>query len=140
VRRAGEFEKERGTPSSQFYLLCLARGLRVFNAAENFAESFLWRYARTWPERIELRRLDVGSLELFRGVEDQERDGFNERSECGATSLYGRSLPGEPLSSEKARVSHRYKASIQSNVRLAETCIGEMIPTRRDGETGSGAS
>jgi molecular chaperone HtpG len=47
------------TAMNQYRLLVAARGVRVFDASEPYAESFLQRYAHTYPERVELRRLDA---------------------------------------------------------------------------------
>jgi hypothetical protein len=71
------FIAERGS-ANQFYLLCAARKIHVFNAAEPFAESFLERYATAFPARIHLSRLDVaGSDTIFEPVpEGPERDRF----------------------------------------------------------------
>lgn len=56
--------EERGS-TTQFYMLCSARGLRVIDASEPFAGSFLQRYQEIWPERIRLVRLDVSSSETI---------------------------------------------------------------------------
>lgn len=77
---------ERGS-ATQFYLLCGARGLHVFNASENFAERFLERYAKTWPERIQLTRLDVtASQHIFTELkpDDPDRARFRELEETYA--------------------------------------------------------
>jgi molecular chaperone HtpG len=67
---------ERGS-ANQFFLLAQARGIRVFNCAEAFAERFLKRYADTWPERAHLTRLDVaGSEIIFEPLNDEETEYF----------------------------------------------------------------
>lgn len=61
----------------QYYMLCAARGLCVFDCAEPFAERFLTRYAATWPERIELCRLDLASSEaIFEPLSDADSQRF----------------------------------------------------------------
>jgi molecular chaperone HtpG len=68
---------ERGS-ANQYFLLASARSIRVFNCAEPFAERFLQRYARTWPERVHLHRLDVaGSDIIFEPLADDERETFS---------------------------------------------------------------
>lgn len=79
-RRVVHYFTERGS-ATQYYVLCAAKGIRVFNASEPFAERFLERYARTFPERVDLSRLDVtGSAVIFEPVpeEDRRRDRFRE--------------------------------------------------------------
>jgi molecular chaperone HtpG len=67
---------ERGS-ATQYFLLASARSMRVLNCAEPFAEQFLKRYARTWPERVHLNRLDVtGSETIFEPLAEAEREGF----------------------------------------------------------------
>ena len=71
---------ERGSVM-QYYVLCAARGIRVFDASEPFAERFLERYARLWPERLRLSRLDVtGSEVIFEPLPDDhaDKDRFRE--------------------------------------------------------------
>jgi molecular chaperone HtpG len=65
---------ERGSVN-QYYVLCAARGIRVFDASEPFAERFLVRYAKTWPDRLRLSRLDVtGSEVIFEPLSDADPD------------------------------------------------------------------
>jgi molecular chaperone HtpG len=72
---------------SQFYMLCQARGLRVFNAAGNFTRTFLERYQRLWPERIHLKRIDVSTSDIiFGSVTSEERKQF-EQLQVLASSL-----------------------------------------------------
>jgi molecular chaperone HtpG len=74
------FITERGSVN-QYYLLCAARGIRVFDASEPFAERFLERYAKVWPDRLRLSRLDLtGSEVIFEPLaeEDPEREKFRE--------------------------------------------------------------
>jgi molecular chaperone HtpG len=67
---------ERGS-ANQYFLLASARSLRVLNCDEPFAERFLKRYARTWPERVYLTRLDVaGSETIFEPLTDDEAERF----------------------------------------------------------------
>jgi molecular chaperone HtpG len=67
---------ERGS-ANQFFLLANARSMRVFNCAEPFAERFLQRYARLWPDRVHLTRLDVaGSETIFEPLGEDERDRY----------------------------------------------------------------
>lgn len=77
---------ERGS-ATQYYVLCAARGLHVFNASENFAERFLERYAATWPDLIQLTRLDVtASQHIFTELKaaDPDREKFRELEETYA--------------------------------------------------------
>lgn len=67
---------ERGS-ATQYFVLCQARGLRVVDAAEPFAERFLKRYVETWPSRARLVHLDIsGGDHIFEPVDDQERARF----------------------------------------------------------------
>jgi HSP90 family molecular chaperone len=67
---------ERGS-ANQYFLLAGARSIRVFNCAEAFAEAFLERYARTWPQKVHLNRLDVaGSDTIFEPLADDEIERF----------------------------------------------------------------
>jgi molecular chaperone HtpG len=67
---------ERGS-ANQYFLLANARSIRVFNCAEPFAERFLERYARTWPQKVHLSRLDVASSEtIFEPLADEEAERF----------------------------------------------------------------
>ncbi|GAA4440483.1 ATP-binding protein [Phytohabitans houttuyneae] len=69
---------ERGS-SNQYFLLASARNIRVFSCAEPFAERFLRRYARTWPQRVHLSRLDVASSEtIFEPLAGDEHERFAE--------------------------------------------------------------
>jgi len=77
-RAVVHFLTERGSVN-QYYVLCAAKGIRVFNASEPFAERFLERYAKTWPDRMRLSRLDVtGSEEIFEPLKGEEADQFRE--------------------------------------------------------------
>jgi molecular chaperone HtpG len=68
------FLTERGSVM-QYYVLCAARGIRVFDASEPFAERFLERYAKTWPDKLRLSRLDVtGSEVIFEPLADTDPD------------------------------------------------------------------
>jgi hypothetical protein len=75
---------ERGS-ANQYYLLAGARGIRVLNCAEPFAERFLQKYAQAWPQRVYLRRLDVaGSDTIFEPLTAEEAARFAElESACG---------------------------------------------------------
>jgi molecular chaperone HtpG len=67
---------ERGS-ANQFFLLASARSIRVFNCAEPFAERFLERYAKTWPQKIHISRFDVaGSETIFEPLADDEAERF----------------------------------------------------------------
>jgi molecular chaperone HtpG len=69
------------TPSSanEFILLASARGMRVFNCSNAHAERFLERYARTWPERVHLTRLDAAPhATLFEALSPDDRERFAE--------------------------------------------------------------
>jgi molecular chaperone HtpG len=69
---------ERGS-ANQFFMLANARSIRVFNCAEPFAERFLERYQRTWPERVHLHRLDVaGSETIFEPLDEAEQEAYAE--------------------------------------------------------------
>ena len=74
---------EQGS-ANQYFLLAGARGIRVFDCSEPFAETFLNRYARTWPERIQPRRLDLaGSETIFEPLDDAEAERFADlRAAC----------------------------------------------------------
>jgi molecular chaperone HtpG len=79
---------ERGS-ANQFFLLASARSIRVFNCAEPFAERFLERYAKTWPNRVHLSRLDVaGSETIFEPLSDDEMERFADLQ-----SAYSRVVP-----------------------------------------------
>ncbi|MEP7023825.1 MAG: ATP-binding protein [Actinomycetota bacterium] len=82
---------ERGA-ANQYFLLASARGIRVFNCAENFAERFLELYAATWPQRVTLRRLDVaGSETIFQPLDEGEADRFAYlEAACGLVFPDGR--------------------------------------------------
>lgn len=81
---------ERGA-ATQYYVLCRARGIHVFDAAEPFAERFLERYAATWPERVRLSRVDVaGSDLIFSALDDKDPD--RERYK-DLEAEYGRVFP-----------------------------------------------
>lgn len=65
--------------ANQYFLLARARGIRVFDCAEPFAERFVKRYAETWPERVQLHRLDMaGSETIFEPLTEAEREAFAE--------------------------------------------------------------
>lgn len=69
---------ERGS-ANQYYLLASARSIRVFNCAEPFAERFLKRYQRTWPDLVHLHRLDMaGSDSIFEPLTEAERETYAE--------------------------------------------------------------
>jgi molecular chaperone HtpG len=69
---------ERGS-ANQFFMLAGAKSIRVFDCAEPFAEEFLERYARTWPDRVHLSRLDVaGSDTIFEPLAAEEAPGYHE--------------------------------------------------------------
>jgi molecular chaperone HtpG len=71
-RRMVHYIAERGA-TAQFFLLCRSKGLRVFDTGEPFAEQFLERYAREWPERVSLNRIDVASSTvIFEKVGEDE--------------------------------------------------------------------
>jgi HSP90 family molecular chaperone len=82
---------ERGA-ANQYFLLASARGIRVFNCAENFAERFLELYAAAWPHRVTLRRLDVaGSETIFEPLDEDEADRFAYlEAACGLVFPDGR--------------------------------------------------
>ena len=61
----------------QYFMLCAARGLRVFDCGEPFAERFLFRYRDSWPERVHLRQLDIAqSAAIFSPLEEAESERF----------------------------------------------------------------
>ena len=63
--------------ANQYLLLAGARGVRVFNCTEAFAERFLKKYAETWPERLKLSRLDqAGAESLFEPLTAAEAERF----------------------------------------------------------------
>jgi molecular chaperone HtpG len=63
--------------ANQYLLLAGARGVRVFNCTEPFAERFLKKYTDTWPERIRLSRLDQSGAEsLFEPLTAAEAERF----------------------------------------------------------------
>lgn len=65
--------------ANQYFLLAGARSIRVLDCSEPFAERFLKRYARTWPQRIHLTRLGVANSEaIFEPLTDDEAEHFAE--------------------------------------------------------------
>lgn len=63
--------------ANQYLLLAGARGVRVFNCTEPFAERFLKKYADTWPEKVKLSRLDqAGAESLFEPLTAAEAERF----------------------------------------------------------------
>lgn len=89
-KRTVFYVTERGA-ATQYYVLCRARGIRVINAAEPFAERFLERYASTWPERVRLSRIDVaGSDAIFHKVDDSDPNRERYRD---LEAEYGRIFP-----------------------------------------------
>lgn len=72
--------------ANQYLLLAGARGVRVFNCTEAFAERFLKKYAETWPEKVRLSRLDqAGAESLFEplGAAEAERFAHLEAAYAG---------------------------------------------------------
>lgn len=70
-RRIVHYVAEPGS-SSQYFTLCEARGINAFDATEIFVEEFLERYRDTWPDRIELDRIDLeGSETVFQSVSEK---------------------------------------------------------------------
>lgn len=81
---------ERGS-ANQFFLLASARGIRVINCDEPFAERFLEKYARTWPQRVRLTRLDLaGSQAIFEPLPPEERAWFADLERACAELLPAR--------------------------------------------------
>jgi molecular chaperone HtpG len=71
--------------ANQYLLLAGARGVRVFNCTEAFAERFLKKYAETWPERVKLSRLDqAGAESLFEPLTAAEAEHFGQLEQAYA--------------------------------------------------------
>lgn len=63
--------------ANQYFMLCQARGLRVFDCSENYAERFIELYSDTWPERVKLNRVDVSDSDvIFSELDAAERARF----------------------------------------------------------------
>ncbi len=125
------FITERGSVT-QYYVLCAAKGIRVFDASEIFTERFLDRYAKTWPERLLLSRLDLtGSREIFEPLDDADpdKDAFREL-EAAYTMVFpdllciarvSRFLPAEMpavLTESRDQKSRREMEEVAGNVVL----------------------
>jgi molecular chaperone HtpG len=68
---------ERGS-TTQFYMLCDARGLLVVDASQVFADDFLERYGRLHPE-IKLRQLNLGESDvIFEPLTPEEHKEFRQ--------------------------------------------------------------
>lgn len=69
---------EQGS-ANQYRFLASARGVHVFDCTESFAERFLERYAKTWPGRVHLSRLDVAGLDtIFEPLVEDEAARFDD--------------------------------------------------------------
>ena len=89
---------EQGS-ANQYYLLASARDLRVFNCDEPFAERFLRLYAKSWPGRVRVQRLDVaGSQTIFEPLTGSERAFYAELQ-----AAYGVIFPDQRCSAEVSR-------------------------------------
>ena len=63
--------------ANQYRLLASARSIRVLNCTEAFAERFLKLYAKTWPNRVHLNRLDhTDSDIIFQPLDEEEAQRF----------------------------------------------------------------
>ena len=72
--------------AKQYMLLAGARGVRVFDCTEAFAERFLKKYAETWPERVRLSRLDqAGAESLFEPLDAREVERYAALEQAYAT-------------------------------------------------------
>ena len=72
--------------AKQYMLLAGARGVRVFDCTEAFAERFLKKYADAWPERVRLNRLDqAGAEALFEPLDAREADQYIALEQAYAT-------------------------------------------------------
>ena len=77
----------------QYMLLAGARGVRVFDCTEAFAERFLKKYAETWPERARLNRLDeAGAEALFEPLDASEAARFAPLERAYAAVFADRSV------------------------------------------------
>jgi len=89
---------EQGS-ANQYYLLASARDLRVFNCDEPFAERFLRLYAKSWPSRVRLQRLDVaGSDIIFEPLTGAERDFY-----AALAAAYSVIFPDQRCTAEVSR-------------------------------------
>jgi molecular chaperone HtpG len=61
--------------SNQYFMLSQAKGMRIYNCSQLFAERFLTKYAETWPDRIALDRIDISSSAggIFEDLTSEER-------------------------------------------------------------------
>jgi molecular chaperone HtpG len=85
--------------ANQYFLLAGARGIRVLDCTEMFAERFLERYAETWPERVRLRRIDMAGAEtIFESLEPDEARRFAELE-----AAYDRILPDRRYTARASR-------------------------------------
>jgi len=125
---------EAGT-TSQYYLLCKARGISVFDATQIFAETFLQRYAATWPDRVTLKRVDVsGSDVIFERVSESVHGNFESmaaelRRIPGVTPRVSRFKPTNVpvlLTESRDSESRRELENIAQNVTLP-TSIRETV-------------
>jgi molecular chaperone HtpG len=79
--------------AKQYMLLGAARGVRVFDCTEAFAERFLKKYAETWPERVRLNRLDqAGAEALFEPLDASEAEHFAALEQAYATLFEDRTV------------------------------------------------
>ncbi|MBR7829975.1 ATP-binding protein [Actinospica sp. MGRD01-02] len=79
--------------AKQYMLLAGARGVRVFDCTEAFAERFLKKYAETWPERARLNRLDeAGAEALFEPLDAGEAARFTPLERAYAAMFADRSV------------------------------------------------
>lgn len=70
---------------NQYLLLSKAKGIRVFTCDEPLAEQFLKRYAKTWPDRLQLKRLDAAGAEtIFEAVPADEAAKFADLEQAYA--------------------------------------------------------
>ncbi|HWG23024.1 ATP-binding protein [Actinospica sp.] len=79
--------------AKQYMLLGAARGVRVFDCTEAFAERFLKKYAETWPERVRLNRLDqAGAEALFEPLDRSEAQRYAPLEQAYATLFEDRGV------------------------------------------------
>ena len=64
--------------SNQYFMLSQAKGMRIYNCSQLFAERFLVKYAETWPDRITLDRIELSSSAggIFEDLNPEDRSHF----------------------------------------------------------------
>lgn len=119
--------------ANQYRLLASARDIHVFFCTEPFAEQFLERYARTWPDRIHLSRLDAAGLDrIFEPLAADETARFDDLRnayrtlvfpEGGHTVKVSRFRPVElpaVLTETRDNTSRRDMANLAADLRIPD--------------------